>query len=320
MARRDLLVTGASGFVGGALVRRLIRDGRSVRAAVRSIDSNPSGAEICPIGDLSGVTEWTEALRGIQVVIHCAARAHVTRERAHDPAAEFRRVNTDATLNLARQAARMGVRRLVFVSTIGVNGVETHGNPFTEGDRPGPYSVYADSKHQAEIGLRALASETGMEVVIVRPPLVYGPAAKGNWARLMRWLNAGIPLPFGALDNRRSFIGLDNLADVLLACAEHPAAANELFLVSDGEDVSTTELLRRMGAALGIRTRLYPVPVAWLRAAARGLGQDEAAQRLCSSLQIDSTRVRTWLGWNPPLGLEEGLRRAAECFRGQAVV
>jgi UDP-glucose 4-epimerase len=320
MAHPDLLITGASGFVGGALLRRLLRDGRAVRAALRDPAALPVGAQTCSVGELSGATDWSKALQGIRTVVHCSARAHVMRDRARDPAAEFRRVNTDATLNLARQAAAAGAQRLVFVSSVHVNGLETFERPFTEDDVPAPCSPYAESKLQAELGLRALAAETGMQVVVVRPPLVYGPGAKGNWARMLRWLEAGIPLPLGGIDNRRSLIGLDNLVDVLVACADRPTAGSELFLVSDGEDVSTSELLRRLGAALGRSARLYPLPMGSVRVVARWLGQEEAAQRLCGSLQVDASRVRKVLGWRPPLTLDEGLRRVAEQVRGQAVV
>ena len=216
------------------------------------------------------------------------------------------------TLNLARQAAAAGVRRFVFVSSIKVNGEVTQlGRPFTADDAPAPLDAYGVSKMEAEEGLRAIASQTGMEVVIVRPALVYGPGVKANFAAMMRWLRRGVPLPLGAIHNQRSLVALDNLVDLIVTCLTHPAAANQTFLVSDGEDVSTTELLRRMGQALSRPARLIPVPVSWLKLAAAMVVKPDVAQRLCASLQVDIEKTRRLLGWTPPLSLDEGLRRVA---------
>ena len=228
-----------------------------------------------------------------------------------DPLAAYRVVNTEGTINLARQAAAAGVRRFVFISSVKVNGEETSpGQPFTEEDEPAPLDPYGISKLEAEQGLRDLATATGMEVVIIRPPLVYGPGVKANFLTMMRWLNKGVPLPFGALDNRRSLVALDNLVDFIITCIDHPAAAKQTFLVADGEDLSTTELLRRVGRAMGKPVRLIPVPMGLLQAGARLLGKQEMARRLCGSLQVDITKARTLLGWKPPVAVDEGLRRA----------
>jgi nucleoside-diphosphate-sugar epimerase len=237
---------------------------------------------------------------------------HVMADTAADPLEEFRRVNVQGTLNLAQQAAAAGANRFVFVSSIKVNGESTKlGAPFKADDVPAPKDAYGVSKMEAEQGLRELAERTGLEVVIIRPPLVYGPGVKANFAAMMRWLKRGVPLPMGAIHNQRSLVALDNLVDLLVACLAHPAAANQTFLVSDGEDVSTTELLRRMGQALGCPARLVPVPASWLKLTAAGVGKSDVAQRLCGSLQVDIEKTRRLMGWAPPISLDEGLRRAA---------
>jgi UDP-glucose 4-epimerase len=236
-------------------------------------------------------------------------------DTATDPLEEFRRVNVQGTLNLARQAAAVGVRRFVFVSSIKVNGESTQlGFPFTADDAPAPLDAYGVSKMEAEQGLRELAAQTGMEVVIIRPPLVYGPGVKANFAAMMRWLRRGVPLPLGAIHNQRSLVALDNLVDLIVTCLTHPAAANQTFLVSDGEDVSTTELLRRMGKAMGHPARLLPVPTGLLKLAATIVGRRDMAQRLCGSLQVDIEKTRRLLDWTPPLSLDQGLRKAAEGY------
>ena len=233
-------------------------------------------------------------------------------ENASDPMAEFRRVNVNGTRQLARQAADAGVRRFIFVSSVKVNGEHSlAGRPLTAADAPAPLDPYGISKLEAEQALQALSTETGMEMVIVRPPLVYGPGVKANFGSLLRWLSKGWPLPLGAVhDNRRSLVAVDNLADLLLTCVDHPAAASQTFLASDGEDLSTTELLRRMGQALGKPARLLPVPPALLRWGATALGKADIAQRLLGSLQVDITHTRQTLGWTPPITVDEGLRRA----------
>ena len=312
------LVTGASGFVGRAVLLRLngmsgVTAIGSVRAAAMFADT---GAPLAKVGELSAHTDWSGALAGVQAVVHTAARVHVMLEAAANPLAEFRRVNVQGTLNLARQAVAAGVRRFVFVSSIKVNGEATQlWRPFTADDAPAPLDAYGVSKMEAEQGLRGLAAQTGMEVVIIRPPLVYGPGVKANFAAMMRWLRRGVPLPLGAIHNQRSLVALDNLVDLIVTCLTHPAAANQTFLVSDGEDVSTTELLRLMGQALRRPARLLPVPAGWLKLAAAMVGKRDVAQRLCGSLQVDMEKTQCLLDWTPPLTLDDGLKKAAEGLR-----
>lgn len=312
---RLTLVTGATGFVGQAVVGRLLHNTPSgrVAAAVRQRGAmGTSRVEEHVIADLSARTDWSHALDGVDTVIHCAARVHVMRDHAADPLDQFRRVNVQGTLQLARQAAAMGVRRFVFLSSVKVNGEATlPACPFTPDDLPAPQDAYGVSKHEAELGLRQLAHDTGLEVVIIRPPLVYGPGVKANFASMMRWLGHGVPLPLGAIDNRRSLVALDNLVDLVHLCVMHPAAAQQTFLVSDDDDVSTTRLLRCMGAALGRPARLIPVPSVVLERLARLIGQRAVARRLCDSLQVDITKTRDLLDWRPPLTLIQGLRKAA---------
>jgi UDP-glucose 4-epimerase len=262
---------------------------------------------------MTASTDWYTALNGVQSVVHCAARVHVMQDDVTDPLQAYREVNVNGTLNLASQAAQTGVRRFVFVSSIKVNGEATlPGKPFTADDLPSPLDPYGVSKLEAEQGLREIEEQTGMEVVIVRPPLVYGPGVKANFAAMMDWLARGIPLPLGAINNARSMVALGNLVDLLVTCLKHPAAAGDTFLVSDGVDVSTTELLRRTAHAMGKNARLLPVSALVLKGGATLLGRRALAQRLCGSLQVDVAKTRRLLGWTPPLTLDEGLRMAVE--------
>ena len=308
------LVTGANGFVGRSLCAGLARQGHAVRAAVRSANAWIVGVEPVVVGSISAETDCFAALHGVDAVVHLAARVHVMHDTASDPLAEFRAANVDVTLNLARQAAAAGVKRFVFISSVKVNGESTQpGQAFTEADPPDPQDAYGQSKYEAEQGLCQISAQTGMEVVIIRPPLVYGLGVKANFSALMRAVQRGWPLPLGAIThNRRSLVALDNLVDFIVTCITHPAAANQTFLVSDGEDLSTTDLLRRMGRALGKPARLLPVPPALLKLGAALLGKPELAQRLCGSLQVDISKTRQLLGWVPPLSVDEGLRRAAK--------
>jgi nucleoside-diphosphate-sugar epimerase len=243
-------------------------------------------------------------------VVHAAARTHIMQDTVADPLTAFRLVNVQGTLNLARQAAEAGVKRFVFLSSVKVNGELTQmGHPFRENDIPAPQDPYALSKYEAVAGLCRLAEETGMEVVIIRPPLVYGPGVKANFENMIRWVRRGIPLPFAAVSNKRSFVALDNLVDFIATCIVHPKAANQTFLVSDGEDLSTAELLQRVGLVLGKPMRLFPVPANLLQLAAGLIGKKTMAQRLCGSLQVDISKARDFLDWAPPLSVDEGLRQ-----------
>jgi UDP-glucose 4-epimerase len=319
-----ILITGATGFIGQAVLKSLQTSSNFDKIAVSVRNTNrhwPNGIIPFVTGDLTAQTDWSSALKDITVVLHIAARVHVMAEKSSKPIDEYRKTNVEGTLNFARQAAAAGVRRFVFISSIKVNGESTSvGRSFSAGDPPAPLDPYGVSKMEAEQGLREIAAKTGMEVVIIRPPLVYGPGVKANFQAMMRWLSKGVPLPFGAINNQRSLVALDNLVDLIVTCIDHPAAANQTFLVSDGEDLSTTQLLRRMGQAMGKPARLIPVPPALLKAGAALVGKPELAQRLCGSLQVDISKTRELLGWNPPISVDEGLRRAAEGFRHEAAV
>ena len=308
-----VLLTGASGFVGAALLRRLREDGFDVVALVRTLSSllPPVSVPTTRLGEIVGTTDFSEALAGITTVVHLAARAHIMRDKAADPLAAFYAVNVEGTLNLARQCAAVGVKRFVFISSIKVNGEATLlGRPFTADDVPAPVDPYSISKMKAEQGLCQIAVEAGMEVVIIRPPLVYGPGVKANFAALMHAVQRGWPLPLGAVHNQRSFVALDNLLDFIITCMTHPQAASQTFLISDGQDLSTNELVRGMAQAAGVPARLLPVPVWVLQAGASLLGKRDAVQRLCGNLQIDMSKARSVLGWVPPVSVDEGLRRA----------
>jgi len=317
MISKPVLVTGASGFVGAAVATRLVQLGcPTTRAAVRRAYTQlPLGVEGCVVPTLATDTDWTSALAGIDSVVHAAARVHVMRESATDPLDAFRRVNVEGTLNLARQAAQAGVRRFVFISSIKVNGEATEpGRPFCADDEPAPQDAYGMSKLEAEVGLRALAETTGMEVVIIRPVLVYGPGVRANFQALMSLVNKGVPLPFGRTGNRRSLVALDNLVDMVCTCLEHPAAAHQTFLVSDGEAVSTAGLVRAMAMALGKKPRLLDVPLPWMSRVAQALGQGAVTQRLFESLEVDIDKNHQLLGWEPSTRMADALLATARPY------
>ena len=332
---RRVLVTGANGFVGRPLCVELQHRGYQVRAAMRSSRQLPSGMEAVAVGAIDGGTDWIKALVGVDVVIHLAARVHVMKDRSADPQAEFLKVNLHGTANLAQQAVRAGVKRLVYVSSVKVNGESTTPvsalspspspsssggagrNMFTESDQPDPQDPYGVSKWQAEQALQRIAQETGLEIVIVRPPLVYGPGVKGNFISLLAAIDKGIPLPLAGAHNARSLVYVGNLVDALVACATHPAAAGQTYLVSDGADVSTARLAEMIASALGRNSRSFYFPPGLLRAAATLQGRAGQMDRLFGSLRVSDKKIRDELGWQPRYSLEEGLRATADWYHNQ---
>lgn len=313
--KTQVLITGANGFVGSALCMQAAHH-FLVNGTVRSPQVLPADVQSVLIDAIDSNTDWRAALQGVNVVVHLAARVHVMNDDSVDPLAEFRKVNVDGTLNLAQQAAQAGVQRFVFISSIKVNGESTAlGQPFHADDEPMPMDAYGISKREAEDALRQLAINTGMEVVIIRPPLVYGAGVKANFRSMMSWLDKGVPLPLGAIHNQRSLVALDNLVDLIITCITHPAAANQTFLVSDGEDLSTSDLLRRMTNALGKPARLLPVPAWLLQVGATLLGKRAVAQRLCGSLQLDISKTCQLLNWTPPVSVTDALQKTANAYR-----
>ena len=312
-----ILVTGATGFVGRALCEALVARGYAVRAATRNPSTPQAAVEPCVVGDIGPHTEWSQALRGADAVVHLAARTHVLHDTVDNPLHEYRRSNTEATARLATAAARAGVRRFVYTSSIKVNGERTTAQPYTAEDTPRPEDAYGTTKWEAERALRAVEKHTGMEAVILRPPLVYGPGVKANFLRLMQLVARGVPLPLAAIDNRRSMLYLGNLVDALCLCLSAPDAAGKTYLVSDGRDLSTPDLVRALAQALGVRPRLFAVPVGVLAAGAALFGQRARIDRLTNSLQVDSTPLREELGWQPPYSVEQALALTAQWWRAQ---
>jgi UDP-glucose 4-epimerase len=306
------LVTGAAGFVGAPLVERLYREQIcDVAVTTRSPTSAfPPDIRHFPI-EITEKTDWTTALEGVDVIVHLAARVHIMNDRSADPLADFRRVNTASTLNLAEQAARAGVKRFVFISTIKVNG-EENDRPFRHDDQPKPIDPYGLSKMESEIGLREIAARTGMDVVIIRPPLVYGPGARGNFALLVGLVRKKLPLPFASLKNRRTLVAVQNLVDLIITCMQHPAASGETFLAGDGEDLSTPGLIEGIAAGLCVKPMLLPFPPSLMHMAARITGKEAVYQRLCGSLQVDISHARDMLGWSPVVTPREGLKLAVK--------
>jgi nucleoside-diphosphate-sugar epimerase len=309
------LITGVNGFVGRAVLAHLVAKNEmqvtgSVRKSIANINKE---ARIVEVGDISSLTDWSDALAGADVVVHTAARVHVMDDAASDPLTEFRRVNVQGTLRLAHQAVSAGVRRFVYISSVKVNGeVSKRDTPFLPDDVPAPLDSYGVSKMEAEQGLMEIAAQTGLEVVIIRPPLVYGFGAKANFAALMRVVQRRWVLPLGAVHNKRSLVALDNLVDFIVTCITHPKAAQHIFLVSDGQDLSTTELAHGLAQAAGVSARFIPVPMWVLQAAAAIVGKGDVAKRLCGNLQVDISKAQSLLGWMPPISVEEGLLKAVK--------
>jgi len=305
------LLTGATGFIGGAILQAL--PSSKIKVLGRSRPQN--GRFIFVSSEIKNDIDYSNALVDVNVVIHSAARAHIMNDNVEEPLEAFREVNSLGTLNLAQQAAEAGVKRFIFISSIKVNGESTQLNKaYNYNDQLLPEDAYGQSKAEAEIGLHKIANETGMEVVIIRPPLVYGPGVKANFGAMMKLAAKNLPLPLGAIHNKRSLVALDNLVDLIITCIGHPKAANETFLVSDDQDVSTTELLKKMTAAAGKKSWLIPVPMKLIQLAAAMLGKKAVADRLCGNLQVDISHTKEVLGWAPPITLEQGLAR---CFHGK---
>ena len=314
-----LLITGAAGFVGSPLIRLLSSQGHQVIGAVRS-QSNVSvnsfaGVEFKAVGDIHGSLDWMPCLAGVDVVVHLANRAHVMNESDTNPSALYRSINTEGTLQLARQAAAAGVKRFIFISSVKVNGESTlPGQRFSPASDNIPIDPYGLSKYEAEQGLKELSLKTGMEVVIIRPPLIYGPGVKANFLKMMQWVEKGIPLPLGSITNQRSLLGIDNLLDFIQACLTHPKAANQTFLISDDHDVSTTELLKEIASAMHRPQRLLPFPQFVLEKGLIMLGQGHIAERLCSSLWLDIALAKTLLSWKPPYSFKDQINKTVAAY------
>ena len=311
----EILVTGATGFVGSRLVNQLIVDGRYQPIVV--VRSNKiallQNVKRRVIDNILPNTNWSSVVEDVDVIIHLAARVHVMNDTVSDPLAEFRRINTEATLNLAKQAAKAGVKRFIFLSSIKVNGEMTKaGHFFSANDDFIPTDPYGLSKYEAEQGLLNMVEETGMDVVIIRPPLIYGPGVKANFALMMKWIKKGLPLPLGAVNNKRSLVAVDNLVSFIIHCIEHPRAVNEIFLISDGEDVSTKQLVTKLAKALDKKSRLVPIPISWINFLAKKIGKREVVSRLVDSLQVDSLKVKKVLNWKPVISMDEQLKKLAK--------
>jgi len=320
-----VLITGATGFVGRRLTENLLSQYPNIhlRLVVRKITQNLLDAHLQSdprvhlevVGDINAQTDWSGALNGVDVVIHLAARVHVMQDHASDPLQEYRQANTASSIHLAQAAAKAGVKRFIYLSSIKVNGEATNsGRPFSEDSLPAPIDPYGVSKWEAELGIEKICSQTGMEFVVIRPPLIYGPRVKANFKKLMQLVAKGLPLPLGAIHNQRSMLALDNLISFIDAVMTHPAAANQCFLLSDGQDLSTTQLLKLLAKGLHQSLWLIPLPTVILQTLAKVVGQSAASERLLGSLQIDSSKARQLLGWKPPLTVEEGIALTTEYY------
>jgi nucleoside-diphosphate-sugar epimerase len=313
-----ILVTGATGFVGRPLCVHLAQKNWLVRACIHSrpADFQVDGVEFASTPSIDGSTDWVCALSGVQAVVHLAARVHVMRETRSDALAAFRKINVEGTVRLATAASAAGIRRFIYLSSIKVNGERTSGRPFTEADLPDPEDPYGISKWEAEQSLWEQAARSGLEVVVLRPPMIYGPFVPGNFLRLLKLVQSGIPVPLASVYNQRSLVYVRNLCDAIAACLENSAAAGQSFLISDGEDVSTPDLMRLLAEALQRPSRLLPFPPPLLSLGAALFGFRQEAERLLGSLCVDSSKIRQVLGWNPPYSLRQGLRDTAAAYAG----
>lgn len=309
-----VLVTGANGFIGRALCSKILLKGWQVRGTIRDVVSLPEGVDAINIKSIGIDTNWASALKGVDVVVHLAARVHVLKETTDNPLYEFRKINVAGTKRLVEEAALNGVKRFIYISSIGVNSNKTLNNPFTEKDLPSPYDPYTISKWEAEQALQKIAKDSGMEIVILRPPLIYGPNAPGNFGRLMKIIGKDIPLPLSSIKNLRSFIYLGNFIDVIIKCIKHPSAAYQTFLVSDDQDISTPHLIRMIANAMGKKPRLLPCPPFLLKALGKITGKGMEVERLIGYMQIDSSKIRNVLGWKPPFTLEEGIAETVKWY------
>ncbi|MEZ9464528.1 UDP-glucose 4-epimerase family protein [Vibrio splendidus] len=308
-----ILVTGSTGFVGSRVMRLAGERSWGVMPVVRKAAASQPNCFI--VSSIDATTDWSGAFEGVDCIVHCAARVHQINESEQDALAAYQEVNTLGTLNLARQAAKAGVKRFVFVSSIKVNGEFSEPNlPFEPNLNNTPQDPYGLSKYEAEVELAKLSEDTGLEVAIIRPPLVYGPGVKANFLSMMRLIDKGIPLPFGAIKNQRSLVYLDNLSDLILTCCEHPSAPGRTFLVSDDNDVSTTQLMRTIALSMGKSPRLIPIPMFWIQAGSSILNKQHIAQRVCGNLQIEIGLTKEILGWEPPVSFEQGIKSTVEAY------